>query len=42
MALIIETWIYCTECKKRWKPKDQTIKVRDQMIHLCEEEKKLR
>jgi len=35
MTLIIEKWVYCTECGERWKPKDQTIKEKDQMIHIC-------
>jgi len=33
--LILEKWIYCTGCRTRWKPKDQSIKEKDQMIHLC-------
>lgn len=35
--LIIERWIYCPKCQKRWKPKDQSITEGDQIVHMCED-----
>jgi len=35
MTLIIEKWVYCTECKEKWKPEDQDFKEGDEFVHMC-------